>query len=60
VVPFGIRVRTSLSVPGDFRRFVSPLVTTGLAIAQAADRSVKIATDPAIRTRLMADLFFLL
>jgi hypothetical protein len=53
-------VRTSLSVPGDFRKLVSPVVAIGLATAQAADRSVKMATGAAIRTRLMADLFFLL
>jgi hypothetical protein len=36
-VPFGISVMTGLSVPGDFRRFVSPVVVTGLAIAKAAE-----------------------
>jgi hypothetical protein len=56
VVPFGIRVRIGLSVPGAFRRLVSAPMVTGLAVAQTADARVKIAADAAIRTKLMAVL----
>jgi hypothetical protein len=59
VVPFGIRVRTSPSVPGDFRKFVSAVRVTGLAIAPTADERVTMAANAAIRTKLMAVLFFL-
>src|SRR6202035_1915864 len=58
VVPFGISVRTSLSVPGAFRRLVSVVRVTGLAVALAADTRVKMAADAAIRTKLMAVLLF--
>src|SRR3984957_439164 len=59
VVPFGIRVRTSLSKPGDFRKLVSAERVTGFAIAPTADRRVMMAADAAIRTKLMAVLVFL-
>jgi hypothetical protein len=54
VVPFGMRVTTSLSVPGPFRKFVSAVVAIGLAVAQAENSRVTIAADAAARTKLMA------
>jgi hypothetical protein len=45
-------------VPGDLRKFVSAVVAIGLAIAPTAERRVKMAADAAIRTKLMAVLFF--
>jgi hypothetical protein len=45
-------------VPGDFRRLVSAVAAIGLAVAQTTDRMVKTAADAAIRTKLMAVLFF--
>jgi hypothetical protein len=53
VAPFGISVRTGLFVPGDFRKFVSPVVTIGLAAAQTTDSSMKIAADAAARLKFM-------
>src|SRR5580658_8088513 len=58
VVPFGRRVRTSASKPGAFRRLVSALRVTGLAIAPTADTRVTMAANAAIRTKLMAVLLF--
>jgi hypothetical protein len=52
-------VRTGLSVPGDFLKLVSPIVATGLATAQTADRRMTTAADAAIRTVFMALLSFL-
>jgi hypothetical protein len=52
-------VRTGLSVPGDFRKLVSPVVVIGLAVAPTADRRVKMAADAAIRKKLMALLLIL-
>src|SRR4029077_6114243 len=60
IVPFGMMVRTGLSVPADLRRLVSAVVAIGLAVAQTADRSVKTAVDAAILARLMAILVSLL
>src|SRR5580704_7659398 len=54
VVPLGMRVTTSLSVPGPFRKFVSAVVAIGLAVAQAVNSRVTIAADAAARTKLMA------
>jgi hypothetical protein len=58
VVPFVISVTTGLSVPGDLRRLVSAVVVIGLALAQTADRNVKITADAATRTKLMVSSFF--
>jgi hypothetical protein len=52
-------VRTGLSVPGDFRKLVSPVVVIGLAVAPTADRMVKMAAHAAIRKKLMALLLIL-
>jgi hypothetical protein len=54
VVPFGIIVRTGLSVPADFLKLVSAVVAIGLAVTPTADRRVTMAADAAIRTKLMA------
>jgi hypothetical protein len=51
-------VRTGLSVPGDFLKFVSPIVAIGLATAQTADKRMTMAADAAIRTGFMALLSF--
>ena len=45
VVPLGIRVSTSLLVPGDFRKLVSVEIAIGLAVAPTADSRVKTAAD---------------
>src|ERR1700744_6200849 len=58
VVPAGISVRTSLSVPAALRRLVSVRTAIGFAVAQAADSRVKMAAAAAIRTKLMALLVF--
>src|SRR6185437_8497695 len=58
VVPFGIRVTTSLSVPAALRKLVSVLTAIGFADAHATDNRVKAAADAAIRTKLMALLPF--
>jgi hypothetical protein len=44
-------VKISVSVPGPFRRFVSPLVAIGLAVAQTTDNVVTIAATMALRIK---------
>ena len=53
VVPFGISVSTSVSVPGPFRRFVSAVVAIGLAVAAPVNSKVT-AADAAACTKRMA------
>jgi hypothetical protein len=56
VAPFGMMVRTGLSVEADFLKLVSAVVAMGLAAAQTADRKTTTAADAAIRTTFMAFL----
>src|ERR1700753_1771520 len=59
VVPFGISVNTSLLVPAVLRRLGSEATAIGFAHAHTADSTVKMATDAAILTTLMALLVLL-
>ena len=54
VVPFGISVTTSLLVQDDFRKLVSAVVATGLAVAPTADSRVMMAADAAACIKRMA------
>jgi len=53
VLPFGIRVMTSVSVPGPLRRFTSAVTVADFAEASTTDSAPMIAAAAAMRTMLM-------
>src|SRR5258708_22040157 len=56
IVPLGMSVMISLSVPGLFRRLTSEVTVAGLAAARSADSDVSTAVLTASRAKFMACL----
>src|SRR6266699_2202593 len=59
MVPLGMSVMISLSVPGPFLRFTSEVTMAGFAAARSVDRIVRIAALAASRARFMTALVLL-
>ena len=54
IVPLGMSVMISLSVPGPFRRLTSAATVAGLAAAKSIVRPIRIAALAASRATFMA------